>query len=99
MPKKINSFNKRKRSERNRLIFIISAVAVVCIVLIIAIILWNPSDQANNSSLDSSSFEGRERAGNPAGHYGGFTGFLHPDHGSRRGLEAGIGEPDSPASG
>lgn len=56
MPKKINSFNKRKRNERNRLIFIISAVAVVCIALIIAIILWNPSDQAeNNSSLDSSS--------------------------------------------
>mgnify|MGYP001053716092 CR=1 FL=1 len=56
MPKKINNFNKRKRNERNRLIFIISAVAVVCIALIIAIILWNPSDQAeNNSSLDSSS--------------------------------------------
>lgn len=56
MPKKINSFNKRKRNERNRLILIISAVAVVCIALIIAIILWNPSDQAeNNSSLDSSS--------------------------------------------
>ena len=56
MPNKKKKYtSKRARVERNRLIFIISVVVVICIAVILAIIFWNPdkSGEGGDSSLSS----------------------------------------------
>ncbi len=56
MPSKKKKYtSKRARVERNRLIFIISVVVVICIAVILAIIFWNPdkSSKGGDSSLSS----------------------------------------------
>ena len=48
---------KRARAQRNRLIFLISAVVIVCLAVILAIIFWNPGGETGGKNDSSQSEE------------------------------------------